>query len=274
MSFLRRRDNTARSIAMKTCPSPTVRNSTHFLSALAGTIVLLLWIQPAFAQPRNSDPFDPWSRFNWGNNNNRNNQPRRIGGGTIQEPTPVKPMQPVKPATQPLPQHNPTPPIVGQPVLLIGESAEMTRQAETHYKAGNLEEAERLVRLAIAKDPGNQNAYNLLRQIQEQRDETVGKAIREKLRTIMLDEINFTATPLDAILDYLSDESQRLSPDRAAINFVLKAPDDYKAARISLKMKKTPMLDVLKYVCDLGGASFLIDDAKVTVIPRLAPAAP
>jgi hypothetical protein len=150
----------------------------------------------------------------------------------------------------------------------------MTRQAEAQYKAGNLEEAERLVRLAIAKDPGNQNAYNLLRQIQEQRDETVGKEIRDKLRNIILDEINFTATPLDAILDYLSDESQRLAADRTAINFVLKAPDDYKSARITLKMKKTPMLDVLKYICDLGGASFLIDDAKVTVIPRLTPAAP
>jgi hypothetical protein len=260
---------------MKTRPSPTVRHSTHFLTGLAGAILLLLFIQPAFAQRPNNDRdrFNNWDRFNWGWGNN-NNQPRRIGGGTIQEPTPVKPMQPVKPATQPLPQHNPTPPIVGQPVLLIGESVEMTRQAEAQYKAGNLEEAERLVRLAIAKDPGNQNAYNLLRQIQEQRDETVGKEIRDKLRNIILDEINFTATPLDAILDYLSDESQRLAADRTAINFVLKAPDDYKSARITLKMKKTPMLDVLKYICDLGGASFLIDDAKVTVIPRLTPAAP
>jgi hypothetical protein len=262
---------------MKIRTPHSFRRSTHFLSSLAGAIVLLLLIQPASAQQHPNQDRWNWDRFNWGNNNNnnnRNNQPRRIGGGTIQEPTPVKPMQPVQPATQPLPQHNPTPPMVGQPVLLIGESAEMTRQADAQFKAGNFDEADRLLRLAIAKDPGNQAAYNLLRQVQEQRDETVGKAVRDKLRSIVLDEINFTATPLDAILEYLSDESQRLAADRSAINFVLKAPDDYKSARITLKMKKTPMLDVLKYVCDLGGASFLIDDAKVTVIPRVVPDAP
>jgi hypothetical protein len=269
MFFLRRRrDKLARPNAMKSCPSSASPRRARCLSAAFGIFLLSLLVEPSFAQP--APDWDWWR----GGRNNRNNQPRRIGGGTIPEPTPAKPIQPVKPATQPLPQHNPTPPMVGQPVLLIGESAEMTRQAEAQFKAGNFDEADRLLRLAIAKDPGNQAAYNLLRQVQEQRDETIGKVIRDKLRSIVLEEVNFTATPLDAILEYLSDESQRLSADRSAINFVLKAPDDYKSARITLKMKKTPMFDVLKYVCDLGGASFLIDDAKVTVIPRIVPAAP
>ncbi|GEM_PF-3192727 len=259
---------------MKTSTPASFHRSTHLLAGFVGAVALLLLIQPAFAQPRPNQERFNWERFNWGNSNN--NQPRRVGGDTIEEPVPVKPLKPAQPAqnAQPLPQHNPNPPLVGQPVLLIGESVEMTRQAEAQFKAGNLDEADRLLRLAIAKDPGNQTAYNLLRQAQEQRNETVGKEVREKLRSIVLDEIHFTATPLDAILEYLSDESQRLSQNRAAINFVLKAPDDYKSARITLKMKKTPMLDVLKYVCDLGGASFLIDDAKVTVIPRVTAPVP
>jgi hypothetical protein len=193
---------------------------------------------------------------------------RRLGGGTIQEPSRGRTIQPA----QTPPQPPVAPPVAAPPVALGADAAELIARALAHFNAGNLDEAERLLRVALIKDPGNNAAQALLTQVQERREETVGKVIRDKLRAIILDEVHFVATPIQSILDYLADESQRLSPDRSGVNFVLKAPDDHKFAPVTLRMKKTPMFDVLKYACDLSGATFQVDEAKVTVSPRPAAA--
>jgi hypothetical protein len=197
---------------------------------------------------------------------------RRLGGGAIQEPSRGRTLQPAQPAPT-LPQQPVAPPGTSPPVVLGADAADLTARALDHFNAGNLDEAERLLRVALIKDPGNNTALALLSQVQQRREEMVGKLIRDKLRAIVLEEVQFVSTPLPSILDYLADESQRLSSDGNGINFVLKAADDHKFEPVTLRLKRTPMFEVLKYACDLAGATFQVDEAKVTVFPR-RPSAP
>jgi beta-lactamase regulating signal transducer with metallopeptidase domain len=109
------------------------------------------------------------------------------------------------------------------------------------YEMGRIAEAEAELRRALDLDPENRKAEYYLKLVAEAKDALARRrnprdpppsfhsgpgrqAIRSKLRTIVMDEVEFDGLPLPEVLKYLGDESLKRDPDRQGINFFISHP--------------------------------------------------
>jgi general secretion pathway protein D len=123
--------------------------------------------------------------------------------------------------------------------------------------------------------------------------------IMQKLNDIIFPEVNFREAVVSDVVKFLSDESRKLdAPSHNGVNIVLSAglagsseaptaPPPTEGGqpqptpvggvgivvpKISLNLRNTPMIDVLKYVTQLADLKFLIDSSAVVILPTNAPA--
>ena len=123
--------------------------------------------------------------------------------------------------------------------------------------------------------------------------------IMEKLNTIIFPEINFREAVVSDVVKFLSDESRRLDKAGVGVNIVIGggieegggevtpavtpeagqpaaavAPAAARIAgsrKISLNLRNVPLIEVLKYVTQLGNLKFRIESSAVLILPPEAP---
>jgi general secretion pathway protein D len=106
----------------------------------------------------------------------------------------------------------------------------------------------------------------------------------EKLENIIIPELNFTAVDVVDAVKYLQDQSKALDPEKTGVNFVLKVnPTETPAAsgdatapaapvaavqrEVSLDLRKTPLIEVLRFICNLTNLQFKVEEYSVYIFP-------
>ena len=119
--------------------------------------------------------------------------------------------------------------------------------------------------------------------------------ITEKLRRIIIPNINFEDTTVEEAIDFLRQRSRELDtieldPERKGVNFVIRRPRssdigdagadlgegaglplgtaNLGALRIrELRLRNVPLAVALQYICDAAGLRYRVDDFAVTLVP-------
>ena len=106
--------------------------------------------------------------------------------------------------------------------------------------------------------------------------------IREKLKRILIPKIEFSDTTVEEAILFLQAKSRELDtfeadPSRRGVNFVIRnrgaaagGLDDgggLGTSKISLSLSNVPLVEALKYVTDLAGLRYKVDNVAVVVLP-------
>jgi hypothetical protein len=181
-------------------------------------------------------------------------------------------------------------------VLLVALPATMSEAAETNAapavqftddqlgeklqaavllaRVGLYDEAAAQCEQILAQKPNESTVKQLLEEIQaKRRERNPSGSLRHKLDEIIIPEVNVHDASVIDVVEFLRGQSQTLSRDKTAINFVWQAPEDAKAAKVTLNLRNIPLADVLKYVMDSTGLRYRVD-AHAIVIYKPLPTAP
>jgi|UniRef100_UPI0037830123 general secretion pathway protein D len=90
--------------------------------------------------------------------------------------------------------------------------------------------------------------------------------ITQKLRTLIFPQVDFAGATLDEVAELLRVRSRDLDPQGAGINFILNVPPESRNKPISLNLRDVPMEEVLRYVSEMSGVSYKVDDHAVTFV--------
>jgi hypothetical protein len=151
------------------------------------------------------------------------------------------------------------------------------KQAIVLGRVGLYDEAETLCKEILAQKPDQPTVKELLRELEDLRHKREAKdpgyALRRNLEQMLVPIVSFRqAAPAD-VLDFLSAEAKKLTPDKTAINFVWLVPPDAKLNPVTLNLKNVPFIDVLNYFTQLAGLRYRID-AHAVVFYRPEPDKP
>ncbi len=126
--------------------------------------------------------------------------------------------------------------------------------------------------------------------------------ILRKLNDIIFPEISFREAVISDVVNFLSEESRRLDPDKIGVNIVLGAgvaggasetaaapttPEQGQPAapanpaltagggeggrKITLNLRNVPMVDALRYITSLANLKFRVENSAVLILPLEAP---
>lgn len=90
--------------------------------------------------------------------------------------------------------------------------------------------------------------------------------ITEKLRNLIFPQVDFGGATLDEVAELLRVRSRDLDPQGTGINFILNVPPEARDKPISLNLRDVPMEEVLRYVSEMSGVSYKVDDHAVTFV--------
>ena len=92
--------------------------------------------------------------------------------------------------------------------------------------------------------------------------------IADRLRNIMIDEIEFTDEPLSAVAEYLTLISKQRDPTGTGVNFVLElGPADagLRDIPVNLILRGVPLGELVRFVTEATGTKFSIDQFAVVI---------
>ena len=161
------------------------------------------------------------------------------------------------------------------PVRLTDDKLDETLQAAVLLaRMGLYDEAEERCKQILAQEPDQPAVKQLLNEIQQKRHEhNLSGDLRRKLDETVIPEVSVQETPVIDVIGFLREQSQKLSSDKTPINLVWQAPEDAKATKVTLSLRKIPLADVLKYVTEIAGLRYRVDTHAVVIYKPL-PAVP
>ena len=176
-------------------------------------------------------------------------------------------------------------PIVVLATLAAGgfasELSDLLTDAQRTYIRGDLAGAKEKFRLVQQIDPKNPTAYSYLRRIAgEEAAREAGKAApnatQAALAKLLLEKVDFREAALPEALDYLRQRATQLSGGKQAVNFVLQLDDTARAAKVTLTLQAVPFTEVLRYIGELAGVTFVYEPYAIVVKQKgaLAPETP
>jgi hypothetical protein len=180
-------------------------------------------------------------------------------------PPSVRPTSPANPATGPA---------ANQPQL--SPSEQLQRDVTLFLQGNQFDLAEARVKQSLLRDPNDPVALSLLKRVQDVRNEVMGRALRQKMDGMVLEEVHFTGAPVSAVVEYLQDETKRFSENGAAVNIVLNVPQGIENSPVNLRLRNVPILEVLRYVCEATRLNFRVDQHAIVISPAtdVIPVAP
>lgn len=161
-------------------------------------------------------------------------------------------------------------------VPTTAEQEQMFVEAVMLKQQGFYAEAEIRLKKLVELQPDQPTVKQMLAEVQEKlRSKQADPAtlLRRKLSEIIVPELNARDAVVSDLIELIRRESERLSKDKAPVNFVWQAPEQAKAKRVTLQLQKIPLLDVLEYVTTASGLKYRIDPHAV-VIYKPEPSAP
>ena len=175
----------------------------------------------------------------------------------------------------------------------------LLRQAEVHYRNHQYDKVRNLVERILVQDPYNQKAVTLLNKaykklyrigmlraendamemmaevewkwnepippVENAREEEGPKEMSgnhaelyEKLQKTIVEKAEYESADIQSILENLAS--------RYSIRIILPRKMEHRSRRIQyLELEKTPLLDVIRYICEVADLKFEVDENAVTV---------
>jgi len=141
-------------------------------------------------------------------------------------------------------------------------------------RMGRYEEAEARCIQWLQQNPNDATPQRLLAEIQNLKQARGPRAdLTWQINSIIIPEVNFREAGVADIIEFLRTESKKISGAENPINFVWKAPEAFKTAKITLSLHQVPLAEALKYVTEIAGLRYRVDPYAV-VIYQPAPAPP
>jgi len=96
-----------------------------------------------------------------------------------------------------------------------------------------------------------------------------GRAIARKLQSIIIDKVNFNKLDIAVILQFLTQKSRELDPDKKGINFILGdiTLQDHVHREVSVTLDNVPLADLLGYITQQTNLKWSIQDNAVYFHP-------
>lgn len=90
--------------------------------------------------------------------------------------------------------------------------------------------------------------------------------ITQKLRTITFPKVEFDGATLAEVVELLKVRSRDLDPEGRGISFVLSVPPEARDKQVSLNLLNVPMEELLRYVSEMCGVAYKVDEHAVTFV--------
>lgn len=90
--------------------------------------------------------------------------------------------------------------------------------------------------------------------------------ITQKLRTITFPKVEFDGATLAEVVELLRVRSRDLDPEGRGISFVLSVPPEARDKQVSLNLLNVPMEELLRYVSEMSGVAYKVDEHAVTFV--------
>ncbi|MBK8091440.1 MAG: tetratricopeptide repeat protein [Verrucomicrobiaceae bacterium] len=91
------------------------------------------------------------------------------------------------------------------------------------------------------------------------------ESILDKLHTYQMPRVEFEKATIDEVIELLRLRSRDLDPQGKGIDFVISLPDENRKTPISLSMQNVPMDEVLRYVAQLAGVTYRVEQHAVVI---------
>ncbi len=96
--------------------------------------------------------------------------------------------------------------------------------------------------------------------------QTGSDRITQKLRTMIFPKVEFDAATLAEVVELLRVRSRDLDPEGRGISFVLSVPPEARDKQVSLNLLNVPMEELLRYVSEMCGVAYKVDEHAVTFV--------
>ncbi len=96
--------------------------------------------------------------------------------------------------------------------------------------------------------------------------------INEKLKSIILPDLNFKGASIIDAANFLSSKSRELDKkDKKGIQIIVQEDAKRSAKSVDLSLKNIPLGEALRYVCRVSSVKFKVEEFAIVVIPLSAP---
>ena len=95
--------------------------------------------------------------------------------------------------------------------------------------------------------------------------------IAQRLRTIIVPEVDFTDESLEGVAEYLTRTSKELDPTGVGVNFVLQIGPEDAALRdrsVNLILRSVPLGEIVRFVTEVSGTKSYVDQFAVVITSR------
>lgn len=92
------------------------------------------------------------------------------------------------------------------------------------------------------------------------------ESIQQKLRDLRIAQIDFSGAAVEEVIEYLRLRSRDLDPTGKGVDFVVRTSSEQQSKTISLNLKDVPIEEVLRYVCDIAGLSYRVEEYAVQLM--------
>lgn len=92
------------------------------------------------------------------------------------------------------------------------------------------------------------------------------ETIQRKLREMVIAQVDFTEATLGEVMEYLRVRSRDLDPTGKGVDFVNSVPADQPMKPISLNLREVPVEEVLRYVSDIAGITYKVEEFAVRLV--------
>lgn len=163
--------------------------------------------------------------------------------------------------------------------LAVGAaSAQTATQVYTEaieaYKQGDVESAKHKLALALEIDKNFRPANALLNRITA--DERAaganlpGLSVKALQTTVV--PVEFKDTNLTGALEFLRQRTEEVTGGKLKLNFAVNLPPELANKRVTLKLDRVPVMEIMRYIGELTGISFQVQKYAILVTPAASPA--
>ena len=97
-----------------------------------------------------------------------------------------------------------------------------------------------------------------------------GRTIGERTRETELSSVEYRDARVDEAFESLSDASRATDPDGVGINIIYRGPEGEAAPRITLTLRRVSLYDAIRYITEVSGLYYRLDDNAVIITPEEA----
>ncbi len=91
--------------------------------------------------------------------------------------------------------------------------------------------------------------------------------VNQKLKSTFVSLHFESGTTIEQATSFLTIESRKIDPEHKGINFIIQPEASTSAKTISLSLNNVPMDEALRYICQLAGVKYKIQDYAISIVP-------